>query len=78
MTQPVVELDGAGNVVARFVYSSKGHVPDYMIKGGVTYRLISDHLGSVRLVVNTADGSIAQRIDYDKYGIILSDTNPGF
>ena len=76
--EPVAELDGAGNVVARIVYASKGHVPDYMVKGGVTYRIISDHLGSVRLVVNSADGSIAQRIDYDEYGIVVNDTNPGF
>ncbi|MDH5511241.1 MAG: hypothetical protein OEZ32_12945, partial [Nitrospinota bacterium] len=62
--EPVVELDAAGNIVARFVYASKGHVPDYMTKGGVTYRIISDHLGSVRLVVSTVDGSIVQRIDY--------------
>lgn len=27
-----------------------------MVKDGVTYRVISDHLGSVRLVVNSADG----------------------
>jgi len=76
--EPVAELDGAGNVVARFVYASKGHVPDYMVKGGVTYRVISDHLGSVRLVVNAADGSIVQRIDYDEFGNITQDTNPGF
>jgi RHS repeat-associated protein len=28
--------------------------------------------------VNTADGSIAQRIDYDEFGNITADTNPGF
>ena len=50
---PVAELDGTGAVVSRFVYASKGNVPDYMLKGGVTYRIISDHLGSPRLVVNT-------------------------
>jgi len=49
-----------------------------MIKSGVTYRIISDHLGSVRLVVNTADGSVAQRIDYDEFGNIIQDTNPSF
>jgi hypothetical protein len=27
---------------------------DYMVKGADTYRLVTDHLGSVRLVVNTA------------------------
>jgi len=76
--EPVAELDAAGNIVARFVYASKGHVPDYMIKGGVTYRIINDHLGSVRLVVNTTDSSIAQKLDYDEFGNITQDTNPGF
>jgi RHS repeat-associated protein len=75
---PVAELDGANVVVSRFVYGSRSHVPDYMIKGPVTYRLISDHLGSVRLVVNTTDGTVAQRIDYDEYGRVTQNTSPGF
>jgi hypothetical protein len=40
-------------------------VPDYMIKAGVTYKVISDHLGSPRLVVNAQTGVIVQRMDYD-------------
>jgi RHS repeat-associated protein len=32
----------------------------------------------VRLVVNTVDGSIAQRMDYDEFGVVTLDTNPGF
>jgi RHS repeat-associated protein len=75
---PVAELDGASNVVARFVYATRGHVPDYMVKSGVTYRIISDLLGSPRLVVNVATGDIAQRIDYAEFGNIVLDTNPGF
>jgi RHS repeat-associated protein len=74
----VAEFDGSGTLVSRFVYGEKPNVPDYMIKGGVTYRLLSDHLGSPRLVVNTADGSIAQRMDYDEFGNVILDTNPGF
>ena len=54
------------------------NVPDYMIKGGVTYRIIADHLGSPRLVVNTANGQIVQRMDYDAFGNVITDTNPGF
>ena len=76
--EPVAELDGSGNLVARFVYASKTHVPDYMVKAGVTYRIISDHLGSPRLVVNTTDGSVAQRMDFDEFGNVTSDTSPGF
>lgn len=75
---PVAELDGTGNIVARFIYGKKSSVPSYMINGGYTYRIISDYLGSPRLVVNAIDGSVAQRIDYDVWGRIISDTNPGF
>jgi len=75
---PVAELDGTGNVVARFVYGTKANVPNYMEKGGVTYRILSDHLGSVRLVVDTSTGVVAQRLDYDEYGVVLMDSAPGF
>lgn len=76
--EPFAELDAAGNVVSRFVYASKPHSPDYMIKGGTTYRIISDHLGSPRLIINTGDGSVVQRMDYDEFGNVTADTNPGF
>ena len=76
--EPIAELDGAGNVVSRFVYGSRANVPDYMIKGGVTYRIIADHLGSPRLVIDAATGTVAQRMDYDEFGRVLLDTNPGF
>ena len=75
---PVAELDGSNAIVSRFVYGSKYHVPDYMIKGGATYRIISDHLGSVRMVVDISNGAVAQKIEYDEFGRILSDTNPSF
>jgi RHS repeat-associated protein len=75
---PVAELDGSGNVVARFVYAEKVNVPSYMIKGGATYRILSDHLGSPKLVVNIADGAVIQRMEYDVWGKVINDTNPGF
>jgi len=76
--KPVAELDGSGAVVARFVYGTRPNVPDYMGKGGVTYRYITDQLGSVRVVVDASTGAVAQRIDYDEYGVVIQDTNPGF
>ncbi|MFN0085968.1 MAG: hypothetical protein ACKVX9_11330, partial [Blastocatellia bacterium] len=76
--EPVAELDGANALVSRFVYGTRPHTPDYVIRGGATYRILTDHLGSVRLVVDTATGAIAQRIDYDEFGVVLLDTNPGF
>ena len=58
---PIAELDGNGEIISRFVYGSKAFVPDYMVKDGKTYRIISDHLGSPRLVINTSDSTIAHR-----------------
>ncbi|MEE8574154.1 MAG: RHS repeat-associated core domain-containing protein, partial [Thermodesulfobacteriota bacterium] len=75
---PVAELDGAGNVVSRFVYGDRANVPSYMIKGGNTYRIISDHLGSPRVVIDSATGTVAQRMDFDEFGNVTLDTNPGF
>jgi RHS repeat-associated protein len=76
--RPIAELDAANNVVSRFVYALGKNVPDYMIKAGVKYRLITDQVGTVRLVVDAATGAIAQRIDLDEFGVVLSDTAPAF
>ncbi len=72
------ELDGANNLVSRFVYAESDDVPSFMFRGGETFRLLSDRVGTVRLVVNTATGVIAQRLDYSAFGEVLVDTNPGF
>ncbi len=72
------ELDGSNTVVARFIYGERPNVPEYMEKGGTIYRIITDHLGSVRLVVDANTGAIAQRIDYDAWGQMTSDSSPGF
>jgi RHS repeat-associated protein len=53
-------------------------MPQYMLKGGVTYRILADHLGSPRLVVDSATGVVMQRMDYDEFGNVTLDTNPGF
>jgi RHS repeat-associated protein len=76
--KPIAELDGMNNVVSRFVYATGVNLPDYMVKGGQVYRIIIDHLGSPRLVVNVADGSVAQKLSYGEFGKVTVDTNPGF
>ena len=60
------------------MYASRANVPDYIVKGGTTYRIVTDQLGSPRLVVNVATGAVAQRMDYDEFGNVVVDTNPGF
>ncbi len=53
-------------------------MPGYLTRGGTTYRILTDHLGSPRLIINTATGAIEQRMDYDEFGNVTNDTNPGF
>ena len=76
--QLVAELDSAGGMASRFVYGTRKYVPDYMIRAGATYRFVTDHLGSIRQVVNTATGTVVQEIEYDPFGKVISDSNPGF
>ena len=76
--RPIAELDPSGRVVSRFVYASGAGSPAYMVKDGVTYRFLTDQLGSPRLIVDASTGAVVQRIDYDEFGTITSDTHPGF
>ena len=64
--------------MSRFVYASNPLVPDFVIRGGTTYRIVSDQLGSPRLVVDVATGAVAQRLRHDEFGNVLEDTAPGF
>jgi len=72
------ELSASNALVSRFVYATRVNVPDYVVKGTSTYRIVTDHLGSPRLVINVSTGAIAQRLDYDEFGRVILDTNPGF
>ncbi len=75
---PTAEVDSNSQLTAQFVYASRPNAPDYMVKGASTFRLLSDERGSIRLVVNTADGTVAQELDYDEFGRVVKDSNPGF
>ncbi len=78
--RPIAELDGTGNVVSRFVYASRLNVPDYVIRDGALYKIISDHLGSPRIVLD-ADAetrTVVQRLDFDPFGIVTQDSAPGW
>jgi RHS repeat-associated protein len=67
--KPVAELDGAGNLIAQYAYGAKSNVPDYVRRGTATYRVVSDHLGSPRYVVNVADAADVPFIaSYSSFG----------
>ena len=81
---PVAQFDGEGNLTHRFVYAEKAHSPSWMVRidpvtqDEAIYRIVADHLGSVRLVIEAETGMIAQRMDYGPFGEVLFDSNPGF
>jgi RHS repeat-associated protein len=73
--RPVAQLGSDGHTItAMFVYGSKANVPDFMgtfNAGGSllgTYRILSDHLGSPRLVVDIATGNAIETINFDEFG----------
>jgi RHS repeat-associated protein len=69
---------GAYRAVSAFVHGTHVNVPELIVKGTTTYRILHDHLGSARLVIDRSTGAVAQRLDYDEWGQISLDTNPGF
>ena len=64
---------------ARFIYATQSHSPDYMIfsdsEGEDKYFFVKDQLGSILQVVNSA-GVALQEIQYDEFGIVLSNSRP--
>ncbi|MEQ1832029.1 MAG: PQQ-dependent sugar dehydrogenase [Candidatus Eisenbacteria bacterium] len=75
---PVAELDGTGALLNRYVYGTSEHAPDLLVRAGVEYRVVTDHLGSIRMVVDAASGAVMQRLDYDAWGNLVLDTAPAF
>ena len=59
-----------------FGCASHLNVPDIMTRDGVPYRIITDQLGSPRLVVNVNDGTVAQEMYFDEFGNIRMSLDP--
>ncbi len=75
---PLAELDGEGALVHRYVHATHGHVPDLLMHADTAYRMVTDHLGSVRAVVRATDGVVVQRLDYDAWGVLTRDEGGAF
>ena len=71
-----VNLQGPG--IKEYVFATNVNSADYMKIGAVLYRIIKDHLGSPRLVVNASNGQVVQKMDYNEWGQVTVDSNPGF
>jgi RHS repeat-associated protein len=75
-TRLLAVFDGEDNLSARFEYGD-GRMPVAMVRGGTTYYLSYDQVGSLRFVVN-GTGAVVKEITYDSFGNILTETNPSF
>ena len=76
--RPLAEVDEFGDVETLFVYTGESFVPSSMIRAGEVFRLLTNAQGSVRFVVNVDTGVVAQELEYDPFGKVTTDTNPGF
>jgi RHS repeat-associated protein len=76
LTRLLAVYDGSDNLLMRFEYAD-GRMPVAMTKGGSTYYLTYDQVGSLRVVADTF-GNVVKRIDYDSFGNIIADSNPSF
>jgi RHS repeat-associated protein len=71
--------DGSARHITRFIYGSDPRVPDLIVTGsGRTFRLVKDYLGSARLAIDVESGATMQEMEFDEFGRVLRDTNPGF
>ncbi|MCG8638821.1 MAG: hypothetical protein MI862_03750, partial [Desulfobacterales bacterium] len=68
--------DGSDNLVMRFEYAD-GRMPVAMNSGGTIYYLAYDQVGSLTMVADSA-GTVVKQTEYDTFGNIISDSNPGF
>jgi len=76
LTRLLAIYDGSNNLIMRFEYGDS-RMPVAMTRGGATYYLTYDQVGSLKAVADSA-GNVVKRIDYDSFGNIINDTNPLF
>jgi RHS repeat-associated protein len=76
LTRLLALYDGSDNLVMRFEYAD-GRMPVSLTKGGITYYLTYDQVGSLRVITNSS-GNVIKRADYDSFGNIINDSDPSF
>ncbi|MBT8489634.1 MAG: hypothetical protein KJN62_01160, partial [Deltaproteobacteria bacterium] len=76
LTRLLAVYDGSDNLMMRFEYADS-RMPYAMTRGGSTYYLTYDQVGSLRIVADSS-GNVVKQIDYDSFGNIITDSNPAF
>jgi RHS repeat-associated protein len=65
--------DASGQIVSRFGYDNGGLLA-LVEHSGVTYRVITDAVGSPRLIIDSQTGAVVERIAYDAWGNVTQDS----
>lgn len=71
------EMDGAGKIISRFVYDHLDHLA-IVERSGTIYGVITDQLGSPRLILDSRTGAVTEQVIYDAWGNVTQDSAPGF
>ena len=73
------DLDGNNNLVARRVYADINGQTQAIARETASSAAwyLTDHLGSVRDLQDNASGAIIDHLDYDAYGNVTNETQPG-
>ena len=75
-TKLLAVYNGSDQLLIRFEYAD-GRLPAAMEKGGTKYYLMYNQAGSLRAVADTS-GTVVKTIEYDSFGVILSDSDTSF
>jgi RHS repeat-associated protein len=73
---PAAVLNSSNGIEAVLAYPPNGGTPVYMTVTGRTFRIVTDHLGSPLFVVDSVTGEITQRMTYNTWGAVQSDSQP--
>ena len=67
---------GGNSLKQRFEYTL-GHVPISFTQAGQRYYILTDQVGSPKLITDE-NGNTVKQLNYDSFGIVISDSNPEF
>lgn len=70
-TKIIAEVDSINNISKHFIYAEKPNIPSYMIYNDKNYRIISDQVGTPKMIVDSETGNIVAYYEYDEFGILL-------
>jgi len=71
--KPIAKLNPDNSIFETYTYGTKVNIPEYVVRNGNKYRIITDHLGSLRLVVDSTDGTVKQRMSFNEFGVVTED-----